>query len=680
MKSKSKNTLIIVESPTKAKTISAFLGDGFEVQSSYGHVRDLPKSKLGIDLENNFKPVYVVLPKAKENLEKLQKLAKKSGAVILATDEDREGEAIAFHLAKALSLSKVERIVFHEITRSAIEEALRFPRQINMNLVDAQQARRVLDRLVGYELSPFLWKKIKYGLSAGRVQSVALRILVEREKEILAFNPEKYFTIRANFLSLDRKRKLTGGLFRINDEPIKDPGIASEKQTKEILEELFRSDSSVFELTGKELKKSPPAPFTTSTLQQDSWSRLHYSAKQTMILAQQLYEKGFITYMRTDSVNLSKESVQSARKFILKNFGKAYFPEKQNVYKTKSKMAQEAHEAIRPTNPFLTPDEFKNKSDEVKQAKLYELIWRRFIACQMTKAVISQESVVVESRCVPASSVNGGPAAGQEENRYYFKAHGQKVLFDGYLKISSSSFKQLSLPSFGKNEPLAIDSPESEERFTQPLARFNDASLVKIMESLGIGRPSTYALIINTLIVRDYVSRTETRALQPTSLGVLVNDLLVNHFNDIVDYQFTAKIENQLDEIAGKGIDWRKVTRDFYEPFHENLLKKENEVTRAQATERPSDQVCDKCGSSMVGKYGRYGEFLGCSNYPACSNIKKLPKQSRDLGILCPECGSSEGGKVVARKTKAQKRTFYGCSRWPKCNFASWKKPTEDKG
>lgn len=671
---KAKKTLIIVESPTKARTIAGFLGDGFEIQSSYGHVRDLPKSKLGIDLENNFEPIYVVLPKAKENLEKLQKLAKKADSIILATDEDREGEAIAFHLAYALELSKIERIVFHEITQSAIEEALKTPRQINMNLVNAQQARRVLDRLVGYELSPFLWKKIKYGLSAGRVQSVALRLLVEREKEILAFNPEKYFTIQANFFSLDRERKLTGELFKINDEPIKDPGIASEKQAEEILKELLQSNSSIFEITKKELKKFPQAPFTTSTLQQDSWSRLRYSAKQTMMLAQQLYEKGFITYMRTDSVNLSKESVQSARKFISENFGKDYLPEKQNVYKTKSKMAQEAHEAIRPTNSFLTPDEFKSASDDAKQAKLYELIWRRFIACQMGKAVISQELIVIESVYDPLSRKT---EAGQGKNNYYFKTHGQKIVFDGYLRVSSSSFKELTLPSFEKNERLAIDNPESEQHFTQPQARFNDASLVKTLESLGIGRPSTYAFIINTLIMRDYVSRTETRALQPTNLGVLVTDLLVNHFNDIVDYQFTAKIENELDEVADKGIDWRQVMRNFYEPFHANLLKKENEVTRKDATERPSDQICDKCGSPMVVKYGRYGEFLGCSNYPACSNIKKLPKQNQDLGILCPECGSSEGGKVVMRRTKAKKRIFYGCSRWPKCNFASWKKPAE---
>ena len=670
---KKTKTLIIVESPTKAKTISSFLGDDFEVQSSYGHVRDLPKSKLGIDLENNFEPIYVIPPKAKENLEKLQKLAKKAGSTILATDEDREGEAIAFHLAQALSLTKIERIVFHEITKPAIEEALKAPRGINMDLVNAQQARRVLDRLVGYELSPFLWKKIKYGLSAGRVQSVALRLLVEREKTILAFNSEKYFTISAGFFSLDKEKKLTGELFKINDEPIKDPGITSEKQVEEILKDLSRSDCLIFEITKKELKKSPQAPFTTSTLQQDSWSRLRYSAKQTMMLAQQLYEKGFITYMRTDSVNLSKESAQSARKFILENFGKDYLSEKQNVYKTKSKMAQEAHEAIRPTNPFLTPDEFKNKSDDAKQAKLYELIWRRFIACQMEKAVISQESVMVEAAASSPSLKSSGVA------KYYFKTHGQKVVFDGYLRISSSSFKELTLPSFEKNERLIIDSPEAEERFTQPSARFNDASLVKTLESLGTGRPSTYALIINTLIMRDYVSRTETRALQPTSLGILVTDLLVNHFNDIVDYQFTAKVENELDEVAEKGIDWRKVTRDFYEPFHENLLKKENEVTRKDATERPSDQVCDKCGSPMVVKYGKYGEFLGCSNYPACSNIKKLPKQSQDLGILCPECGSSESGKVVMRRTKAKKRIFYGCSRWPKCNFMSWKRPEESE-
>ena len=662
-KAKEKNTLIIVESPTKARTISGFLGNGFEIQSSYGHVRDLPKSKLGVDLENNFEPVYVIQPKAKENLEKLQKLAKKAGSIILATDEDREGEAIAFHLAQALELKKIERIAFHEITKVAIEEALKTPRGINMNLVDAQQARRVLDRLVGYELSPFLWKKIKYGLSAGRVQSAALRLLVEREKEVLAFNPEKYFTISATFFSLDKKRKIQAELFKINSENIQEPGIESEAEVKKILKNLLDSSAQVFEIARKELKKSPLAPFTTSTMQQESYSRLRYSAKQTMMLAQQLYEKGFITYMRTDSVNLSKDSVSSAREFIQQSFGKEYLPEKPNFYKTKSKMAQEAHEAVRPTNAFLVPEEFKIKNEDAKQAKLYELIWRRFVSCQMEKAVVSQESVVVE--------------ASFKKDNYYFKANGQKILFDGYLKASSSTTKELILPSLEKSEGLVINDPKLEEHFTQPPPRFNDASLVKMLESLGIGRPSTYASIISTLTARDYVSRTESKSLQSTNLGVLVTDLLTHHFNNIVDYQFTAKIEDEFDEIADKGADWRKMIKNFYEPFHENLLKKEAEVTRAEATERPSTELCDKCGSSMVVKYGRYGEFLGCSKYPECSNIKKIPKPSQDTGILCPGCGEKDGGKVVMRRTKARKRIFYGCSRWPQCNFASWKRPDD---
>ncbi|HCI05124.1 TPA: type I DNA topoisomerase [Patescibacteria group bacterium] len=667
MTKKSEKTLIIVESPTKARTISGFLGSGFEIQSSFGHVRDLPKSKLGIEIENNFEPVYVVSPKAKENLAKLQKLSQNSKAVILATDEDREGEAIAFHLAQALNLKdNYQRIAFHEITKPAIEEALKTPRKINMDLVNAQQARRILDRLVGYELSPFLWKKIKYGLSAGRVQSAALRLLVEREKEIQAFNPEKYFTIKAEFSRLKSKpESFKAELFKINQETIKEPGIESEEKSQAILKDLFSSTSSVFEINKKELKKSPQAPYTTSTLQQDSFARLRYSAKQTMMLAQRLYEKGFITYMRTDSVNLSKDSVLQARSFVQQSFGKDYLPETPNFYKTKSKMAQEAHEAVRPTNAFLNPEEFKLKNDEAKEAKLYELVWRRFIACQMAKAVIVQEAAVVESK--------------SGKNNYYFKANGQKIVFDGFLKVSNNSAKELILPRLEPGEALEIREPESEEHFTQPPARFNDASLVKTLELLGIGRPSTYASIISTLVLRDYVSRTESKSLQATSLGFLVTELLVSHFNDIVDYQFTAKIEDEFDEIAEKGTNWQKMIKNFYEPFHENLVKKETEVTRAQATERPSEEICDKCGSPMVVKYGRFGEFLGCSKYPECSNIKKLPKQNHDLGILCPECGAKEGGKVVLRRTKAKKRVFYGCSRWPACNFMSWKKPADDE-
>lgn len=655
-------TLIIVESPTKARTIGTFLGSSFQVESSFGHVRDLPKSKLGVEIENNFEPIYVVPPKAKENLAKLQKLSKKAKQVILATDEDREGEAIAFHLAQALELKKIERIVFHEITQSAIEQALQSPRGIKMPLVDAQQARRVLDRLVGYELSPFLWRKIKYGLSAGRVQSAALRILVEREKEVLVFNPEKYFTISSEFAKKDNpKEKFTAELFKINDEVVQDPGLKSLEQTEKIVEALFKAKAKVFEIKRKELRKSAPAPFTTSTLQQDAWSRLRFSAKQTMMLAQQLYEKGFITYMRTDSVNLSAQAVEQARKYIGDNFGKNFLPQAPNVFKTKSKLAQEAHEAIRPTSVFLDPDEFGAKAEDGKQAKLYELIWRRFLACQMEKAVISQETVVVE--------------AIDSNDSYYFKASGQQVVFEGYLKVSSTSAKEIILPVLKENEPLLIENSQSDEHFTQPPARYNDASLVKILEQLGIGRPSTYASIINTLITRGYVERTESRSLQPTSLGNLVNDLLINHFNDIVDYQFTAKIEDEFDEIAEKGTDWRVMIKNFYEPFHQNLLQKENVVTRAEATERPSEEVCDKCGAPMVVKWGRFGEFLGCSKYPDCSNIKKLPKKNTDLGILCPECGEKEGGKVVMRKTKARKRTFFGCSRWPACNFMSWKKP-----
>ncbi|MEW5805719.1 MAG: type I DNA topoisomerase [Patescibacteria group bacterium] len=683
--------LVIVESPTKSKTISKFLGKDYQVESSYGHVRDLPKSKLGVDLANNFEPEYVISPKAKQNLKKLNQLAKKADSIILATDEDREGEAIAWHLAEALGLGisnssarsgsafggqfpiskqklksqfpKIQRIVFHEITRPAIEQALENPREINLDLVNAQQARRVLDRLVGYELSPFLWKKIKYGLSAGRVQSAALRLLVEKEKEIQEFKPVQYFPIRALVSKLKSKDDFEAFLFKINEKNIPNPGILSAEQAKTIVSELEKAEFSVFDLIKKQTSRSPSPPFTTSTLQQDAWQKLRYSSKQTMMIAQQLYEQGLITYMRTDSVNLSQQSINAARKLIQDQFGKNYLPEKPNFYKAKSKLAQEAHEAIRPTNPFLLPEELKQSHDS-KQAKLYQLIWSRFIACQMGKAKIAQQTVIVLAR--------------YQDQSYFLKTTGQQIIFDGFLKVANSSAKEVFLPELKKEEVLELKKILSEEKFTQPPARYNDASLVKMLEQLGIGRPSTYSSIISTLLLRNYVQRTETRSLQATSLGILVTELLVNHFQEVVDYKFTARIEDDLDEIANKGSDWRKLVKNFYGSFHENLLKKEKEVSRQEATERPSDEVCDKCGAPMVVKYGRYGEFLGCSRYPDCSNIKKLPKQNQELDILCPECGKEHGGKVVIRRTKAKKRVFYGCSRWPECNFMSWKKPVNE--
>jgi len=697
MPAKNKTSLIIVESPTKARTISSFLGKGYTVLSSYGHVRDLPtnkfdpKTRFGIDINNNFEPQYVIPAKAKENLSRLQKAAKKAGAIILASDEDREGESIAWHLIQALNLEtwnmkheiedkkhvssskfyapRVERIVFHEITKPAIEQALTHPRSINMDLVNAQQARRVLDRLAGYELSQFLWHKIKYGLSAGRVQSAALRLLCEREQQINAFKQTQYYTISAKLQKLQKTKpklqipnEFTAELSRINNEPITEPGILEKQKADDIVTDLTRADFSVAGVAKKNVARSPLAPFTTSTLQQDAWNKLHCSSKQTMLLAQQLYEQGLITYMRTDSTSLSYGSVVKARKLISEQFGTAYVPETFITYKTRSRMAQEAHEAIRPTDPFQTPETFRAQGD-AKQHKLYALIWSRFIACQMAKAILAQTSVTI--------------CAQSQKNAYELKTNGQYVVFDGFLRVWKINQKETILPDLAKNDQLKATAVTAEEHFTQPPARYNDASLVKTLEQLGIGRPSTYASIMNTIINRMYVERTAARSLQPTPLGILVNDLVVTHFYDIVDYQFTAQIEQDFDTIAqGKKI-WHEVIKAFYEPFHKNIELKEKQVSRREATERPSEQVCDKCGHPMVVKWGKYGQFLACSNYPACSNIKKIAQPKTELDMPCPVCGSIQGGKVVVRKTKARKRIFYGCSRWPTCNFASWKKPEE---
>ena len=684
----SNRTLIIVESPTKAKTIGGFLGKQYEVMSSFGHVRDLPTKKFdkttrfGIDIEHDFQPQYVVPAKAKENVAKLQKAAGQAARVILATDEDREGEAIAWHLAYLLNpresvkrkTRKVaadkapvqfSRIAFHEITRQAVEQALEHPRDIDKNMVDAQQARRVLDRLSGYELSQFLWHKIKYGLSAGRVQSVALRLLCEREAQVQEFRQTEYFGITAMLAPAGMKAKKHGfaaRLIAVNDEPIKEPGILKKETADTIVENLKQSNFSVQDASKRIVTRSAPAPFTTSTLQQASWQKLHFSAKQTMLVAQQLYEQGLITYMRTDSVNLSKQSVLDARSYINKTFGKTYVPDRFNVYKAKSKLAQEAHEAIRPTDALKTPDAIKQL--DARQSKLYTLIWSRFIASQMEKAKLAQQSITVHARSDAARAV------------YAFRANGQTVTFGGFLAVWDSVQKEDALPEVSRGDAIDPSDIEATRHFTLPPARYNDASLVKTMEELGIGRPSTYASILNTIITRGYVERTSVRSLQPTGLGIIVNDLLVKHFPSILDYRFTAQNEDELDQIASGERIWHEVVRAFYTPFHELVEQKEKEVTRREASERPSDEMCDKCGSPMVVKWGRYGRFLACSNYPACSNIKKMKTEQQDLG-LCPTCGTSEGGRIVMRKTKSRGRPFYGCSRWPACAFASWKKPEE---
>lgn len=651
--------LVIVESPTKAKTISRFLKSDFLVRSSNGHVRDLPKSKLGVDVKKDFLPDYHITPKAKKVIEALKKDLKRVKSVILATDEDREGEAIAWHLTQALSLGShrpiAERIVFHEITKGAIEEALEHPRTIDINLVESQQARRVLDRLVGYELSPFLWKKVRYGLSAGRVQSAALRLIAEREKEIGEFKPEEYWEIETKLApKTSPGREFLAKLVAIDGTTLPQLGIKTKGEADEIVSELRRAKFSVSRVERKETTRRPLPPFTTSTLQQDAWRRLRFSAKQTMMFAQVLYEKGYITYMRTDSVNLSPHALGMAQKFLRDELGEAYVLPSPRRFKTKSRLAQEAHEAIRPTDIFRTPEKLKKTLDG-RACKLYDLIWRRFLGSQMPEAVFHATTIDVSA------------------GKYGLRANGQVVKFDGFLRVWPSAITETELPDLKEGETLSLLETIPSQHFTQPPPRFTDASIVKALEEYGIGRPSTYAPIIATLQERGYVERDERRAFRPTSIGVLVNNLLVKHFPEIVDYGFTAKMEEELDEIAEGKRTWVPVVKEFYEPFQQNLKMKYEEVSRREATERPSDEICDKCGRPMVIKYGRYGEFLGCSGWPECSNIKKLPKQT--LGIPCPKCGATEGGEVVLRRVKKNHRIFYGCSRWPKCDFASWTKP-----
>lgn len=664
--------LVIVESPTKAKTIGKFLGSDFHVESSYGHIRDLPKSKLSIDTEHDFEPHYIIPVKARKNVTALKKLAAKADRVILATDEDREGEAIAWHLVQALDLEhlgpkmkdtkppEVERIVFHEITESAIQDALQHPRTINLNLVNAQQARRVLDRLVGYELSPFLWKKIVRGLSAGRVQSVALRLIVEREGEIKSFIPEEYWTLKAIlFPDTAKENKFEASLFQIGGETVQKFTIRNKADATKIEEELKRATYSVSSIEEKEMRRNPLPPFITSTLQQESNRRLHMSAKQTMMFAQHLYEKGFITYMRTDSVNLSEESLRAAKKYIGDTFGERYVLPHPTVFKTKSRLAQEAHEAIRPTNPLLDPASIE--LEEPKEKKLYDLIWRRFMASQLPPAVFALTSVLIE-----AKSGDG------KDDALMLKANGATMRFDGFLKVWHQTFEERLLPPLKKGEALGCAEVKPEQHFTEPPARYNEASLIKTLELNGIGRPSTYAPIISVIQSRNYVEKNQERRFEPTEIGLLVNKVLTEHFPEIVDLGFTAHMEEELDEVAEGTKEWREVLREFYGPFKKHLEQKYESVQKeVLAPQESTNEICDKCGKPMVIKTGRFGRFLACTGFPECKSTKSLaPTGANDLGA-CPKCGV---GRVIRRKTK-KGRFFYGCNRYPECDFASWTKP-----
>ena len=663
--------LVIVESPTKSRIISKFLSRDYKVLSSYGHIRDLPKSELGVDIERNFKPKYVIPAKARKIVKQLKESTQKADLIILAVDSDREGEAIAWHLAQILNLNgkkPYQRIVFHEITKKAIEEALKDPRKIDLKLVNAQQARRILDRLGGYKLSPFLWKKVVRGLSAGRVQSVAVRLIVDREREIEKFKPEEYWSIEAklqqrtaNSEQRTVKNEFLAKLIKQNGQTIPKLGIKTKEAADKILKDLEEAEYKAVDILKKEIKKYPLPPFITSALQQEAAQKLRFSAKQTMRLAQQLYEGvelgkkgsgGLITYHRTDSLNLSTEALKATQTFIKNQFGRSYALEAPRVYKTKSKTAQEAHEAIRPTQVNYQPENIKQYLDK-QQYKLYDLIWRRFIACQMPPAIFDSTVINIQAK------------------NYTFRTAGQILKFDGFLKVYPMKFSEAILPSLTKDEILELIKLIKEQHFTQPPARYSEATLIKTLEEHGIGRPSTYAPIISTILDRGYVEKNEQRKFTPTEIGFLVNDLLVENFPEIVDVNFTAQMENNLDKVATGEKEWVPVLRDFYKPFEENLSKKYQEVEKKKL-EEPTDKKCPKCGLPLVIKLGRFGKFYACSGFPECKHTEPIVIST---GAVCPKCVE---GDIIERKTKKGK-VFYSCSRWPKCDFALWDKPTGEK-
>jgi len=660
-KTKKKSTgtgkkLVIVESPSKAKTIGKYLGSTYKVVASVGHIRDLPKSKLGIDIKENFEPQYISIRGKGELIKELKKEAKKASKIFLATDPDREGEAISWHLAFLLGIDPSSncRIAFNEITKSTIKEAIKHPRPIDLALVDAQQARRVLDRLVGYQISPLLWRKIRRGLSAGRVQSAALKILCDRENEIKAFDPEEYWTIDAGF------RKGKGFKARLTKKDGKDFKISSEAEKNAVMDELKEGTFAVSGVAEKEIHPKAYAPFTTSSMQQEASTRLNFNTSKTMKIAQQLYEGveikgrgmlGLITYLRTDSVRISEDAKKQAKAFIGEKYGEEYVGN--NFYSNKKKEIQDAHEAIRPTNVDITPDEVKPMLT-ADQFKLYRLVWNRFVASNMAPATI---------RSVTASIDNGS---------YRFEAKGSKVLFEGYQKVYKfrNDEKDKLLPDLEKGETLELASLEGEQNFTKPPARYTEASLVKELEEKNIGRPSTYAPIVSTLSERKYVKR-DKKTLVPTDLGFLVNDLMNEYFTDIVDVKFTAGMEDKLDDIETKGGDWRQVIGDFYGPFEKELKKADDAIEKVTIEDRPTGEVCELCGRPMVIKAGRFGEFIACSGYPECRNTKPIVKGT---GVMCPECGK----EIVERRSR-KGRIFYGCSGFPKCRVSFWNKPVDKK-
>jgi len=714
--------LLIVESPAKAKTIEKYLGSDYKVLASFGHVRDLPKDELGVEVKENYKPTYIIVPKAKKILAEIKSQAEKAKILYLATDLDREGEAISWHLLEALKLKnkdKAKRIVFNEITKSALEKAVKNPREIDLNLVNAQQARRVLDRLVGYKLSPFLWKKVKAGLSAGRVQSVAVRLVVEREKEIKGFKPEEFWVLGAKLSKKDDELKFIAYLVEKNGKALAKFDINKKSEADNFVAGLEKATYTVINIEQNESPRKPSAPFTTSTLQMEASRKLGFSPKQTMMLAQQLYESGHITYMRTDSTTFSTEAISSIKKIITSQYGEKYLNADTRVYQTKTRNAQEAHEAIRPTHFDKT-----EVTDDARGQRLYDLIWKRSVASQMADAIFTVQKVKIEAKT---------------KDTFIFQVIGEIMKFDGFIKayVESSddevTVEENKIPKLTLKEILQFHELIKDQKFTEPPKRYSEATLVKKLESLGIGRPSTYAPTLDTIQERGYVELIEKK-FQPQEIGTIVTDLLVEHFPKVVDYQFTAKMEDEFDEIAEGKLEWTKAIDEFYQPFSKNLTEKNKEVkkddiikpeelkekcpecgkillarlgrfgkfiacsgypdckysrpfeTKAEqksgkvvgddgkmeTVKQAEEQKCEKCGGKMVLKEGRFGKFLACENYPKCKNTKTVVEKT---GIKCPDC---EKGDVISRRTK-KGRTFWGCSRYPECKYATWQDPADPK-
>jgi DNA topoisomerase-1 len=651
--------LVIVESPAKANTIKKFLGGNTKVVASMGHIRDLPKSKLGVDIEHDFEPEYINIRGKGDLIKSLKKDAKQAKKVYIATDPDREGEAIAWHLAYILKdeKNKISRVTFNEITKNAVQKAIKEPRNIDMNVVDAQQARRVLDRIVGYKMSPLLWKKVKRGLSAGRVQSVAVKLIVDRENEIEGFKPEEYWNIYAKLKDEKTKKQFEARFYGKNEKKLE---IHSKQETDEVLEGIKNAKYIVSEVKKGEKKRTPAPPFTTSTMQQEASRKLGFTLKKTMSVAQGLYEGvripekgtvGLITYMRTDSTRISDVARAAAKEYIVKNYGEKYY---ENRYYKTNKEAQDAHEAIRPTYIDVNPEDIKDVITK-DQYKLYKLIYNRFMASQMANAIYDTMAVNIKA------------------NEYDFKANGQTIKFKGFmtLYVEGTDAKEVvedgMLPELEEGNTEKLVELDPKQSFTEPPARYTEASLVKALEEKGIGRPSTYSPTITTILERRYIEKVQ-KQLMPTELGKIVNKLLTENFTDVINVEFTAKIENEFDEISEGKAEWKKMIRDFYGPFSIELDKVEKELEHVELVDEVSDVPCEKCGRMMVYKYGKYGKFLACPGYPECKNAKPIIET---IDVPCPKCG----GTVQVRKTKRRKN-YYICENNPtSCDYISWNKP-----